>query len=162
MSRNKVWHFIWLHILIKFKYITLFWWQYKSQKSLFLHIFARHLKWFSALKDWRWKEWKRSLCNKLFHVIRQIFFYWKIMWSFFSFIWNHEDNYFFFMGWVMFWNISRVYFFFINIQTIKNNYRIIVLKSFPVIDFWRIIYSFPVIFIYKRLKTLSGCYSISP
>ena len=50
--------------------------------------------------------------------------------SFFFFIWNHQENYLFFTGWVMFWNISWIYFFSFNIQNIKRNCWIIFLKRF--------------------------------
>ena len=57
-----------------------------------------------------------------------------------------------FTGWVMFWNVSRVYFFFFNIQNIKSNCRIIFLKRFPVVYFWWIFYSISIIFIDKRFN----------
>ena len=78
--------------------------------------------------------------------------------SFFFFIWNYEESYLFFMGWAMFSNISRVYFFFFNMQKIKSNFRIIFLKCFPVIYFWQIIYSFPIIFIYKRFNVWNSLF----
>ena len=68
----------------------------------------------------------------------------------------------FFNRWDMFWNISRVYFFFFlfNIENVKSNCKIIFLKSFLVFYFWRIFYSIPIIFFYKKLS-LCGCLLIS-
>ena len=69
--------------------------------------------------------------------------------SFFS-IWSHKKKNLLFTVWIMFWDISRIYFFFFNIQNIKSNsvshIYIIFLKFFPIIFFWWKIYSFPVIF----------------
>ena len=56
------------------------------------------------------------------------------------------------MGRVTFCNISRVYFFFFNTQNIKSNCQIIFLKRFHVIYFWRIFYSIPIVFIYKKFN----------
>ena len=53
---------------------------------------------------------------------------------------------------INFWDVSWIYFFFFNIQNIKSNCRIVFLKSFPIIYFWWIVYSFPLIFIYKRFN----------
>ena len=68
----------------------------------------------------------------------------------------------FFTRWDMFWNISRVYFFFFlfNIENVKSNCKIIFLKSFLVFYFWRIFYSIPIIFFYKKLS-LCGSLLIS-
>ena len=68
----------------------------------------------------------------------------------------------FFNRWDMFWNISRVYFFFFlfNIENVKSNCKIIFLKSFLVFYFWRIFYSIPIIFFYKKLS-LCGSLLIS-
>ena len=55
----------------------------------------------------------------------------------------------FFTGWVLYWNASWTYLFFFSIQNIKNNCQTIFLKRFPIVYFWWIIYSFPIIFIYK-------------
>ena len=64
--------------------------------------------------------------------------------------------------WVMFWNISRIYFFFFSIQNIKSNCYIIFLKFFPIIFFWWKIYSFPVTFIYDLIFViLFGSFLIS-
>ena len=52
----------------------------------------------------------------------------------------------------MFWNISRIYFFFFSIQNAKSNCNIIFLKIFAVIFLWWEIYSFPIVFIYKRFN----------
>ena len=51
----------------------------------------------------------------------------------------------------MFWNISRIYFFFFSIQNIRSNYYIIFLILFPVIFLWWNIYSLTVLILYKRL-----------
>ena len=67
-------------------------------------------------------------------------------------IWNHLKNDLFLTIWVMFWNISRIYFFIFSIQNIKCNCYIIFLKFFsnhlliPSANF------FPVIFIYKSFN----------
>ena len=66
-------------------------------------------------------------------------------------------EYLFFTIWVMFWNISRIYFFFFSIQNIKSNWCIISLKSFSIIFFWWKICSVSVVFIYKRFNF---CYSL--
>ena len=79
-----------------------------------------------------------------------IVFYCKIM-PFFS-IWDHSENSWFFANWVMLWNINRIYFFFFNIQNIKRNCYMIFLKFFPIIFFLWKIYSFSLIFIYKRFN----------
>ena len=57
----------------------------------------------------------------------------------------------------MFWNISRICFFFFSIRNIKSNCYIIFLNFFPIIFFWWKIFSFSVIFIYKRFNF---CYSL--
>ena len=79
---------------------------------------------------------------------------------FFLFVWNHSYHFLVFTIRINFWDISWIYFFFFNIQNIKNNCRIF-LKGFPIIHFWWIIYSFPVIFIYKRFNIWSY-FCISP
>ena len=66
-------------------------------------------------------------------------------------IWTHFKNNLLFTIWVMFWNISRLFVFFFSIRNIKNNCYIIFLKYFRVIFFWWKIYSFPVIFTYKKI-----------
>ena len=50
-----------------------------------------------------------------------------------------------------------IFFFLFGIQKIKSNCYINVLKFFSIIFFWWKIYSFPVIFTYKRF---SFCYSL--
>ena len=57
-----------------------------------------------------------------------------------------------FKVWILFWNISRICFFFYNIQNLKSNSYIIFLKLFLTIFFWWKLYSFLVIFIHKRLN----------
>ena len=52
---------------------------------------------------------------------------------------------------------GRIYFFYFSIQNIKINCYIIFLKFFPIIVFWRIVYSFSIIFIYKKFNF---CYSL--
>ena len=78
---------------------------------------------------------------------------------FFFFVWNHQENYLFFTGWVMIWNISWKYFFFFGIQSIKSNCCIIFLKRFPIIYFWRIIYLSQLYLFINGLiyETLSVC-----
>ena len=58
------------------------------------------------------------------------------------------------MIWVMFWNISRIYFSPSSIQDIESNCYMIFFKIFPIIFFWWEIYSFPVIFINKMFNLL--------
>ena len=70
----------------------------------------------------------------------------------------------------MFWNM--VYLFYFIIQNIKSNCYLSFLNFFPIIFFWCKIYSFPVLFIYKRFtfyyslrvflaffRIQRGCYS---
>ena len=57
----------------------------------------------------------------------------------------------------MFWNISKICFFFFSMQIIKSNCYISFLNLFPIIFFWWKIYSFLFIFIYKRCNF---CYSL--
>ena len=90
---------------------------------------------------------------KFFHVIKKLFFYYKIYNVIFLYL--HLESlieFLFFMGRVTFCNISRVYFFFFNTQNIKSNCQIIFLKRFHVIYFWRIFYSIPIVFIYKKFN----------
>ena len=63
----------------------------------------------------------------------------------------------FFTIWVMFWNISKIYFFFFCLENIESFCEIIILKLFPVIFFWWKIYFFPVMFIYKRFNFFVVC-----
>ena len=63
---------------------------------------------------------------------------------------------FFFHNLNNFWDINWIYFFFLDIQNIKSNFRIIFLKRFPIISFWWIIYFFPVMFIYKWINIWSS------
>ena len=72
-------------------------------------------------------------------------------------VWNHLQNNLFFKIWVMFWNINRIYFFIFSIKNIKSNCYIIFFIFFPIIFFWWNIYSFLVLFIYKRFDF---CYSL--
>ena len=53
--------------------------------------------------------------------------------------------------------IGRIYFLFFSIQNIKNNCSIIFLNFSPIFFSWWKIYSFPVIFIYKRFNF---CFSL--
>ena len=53
---------------------------------------------------------------------------------------------------INFWDISWTYLFLFNTQNSKSSCWIIFLKRFPIINFWWVIYSFPVIFIYKQLN----------
>ena len=64
---------------------------------------------------------------------------------------------FFFMIWVMFWNISRIYIFFISIKNIKSNCYIIFLNFFPTFLIWWKIYSFPATSICKKLTFVILC-----
>ena len=50
--------------------------------------------------------------------------------------------FFFFTIRINVWDISWTYFFFFNIQNIKSNCLIVFHKSFPIIYFWWMIYSF--------------------
>ena len=61
----------------------------------------------------------------------------------------------FFTIWGFFWNISRIYFFFFSVETIKSNCYVIFLNVFPVICLWWIVYSFVKIFI---CKAVNFCY----
>ena len=67
-------------------------------------------------------------------------------------IWNHCNNNFFFTFWVIFWNIGSIYFFFFSIQNIKSNCYFIFLNFFSNQLFWWKLYSFSVIFTYKRFN----------
>ena len=94
--------------------------------------------------------------NKIYQyfLIIQITFYCKIMSSFsfwiikrtisFTFRWSGYE-----LG---FFNTNRIYFQFLNKQHIERNCWIILFKSFPAIFYRRVIYSFPVLVIYKTLN----------
>ena len=58
----------------------------------------------------------------------------------------------FFMLWVLFWNVGRIYFLVFCTQIIKSNRKIILLKYFPIIFIWWVIYSFLSMVIYKRFN----------
>ena len=58
----------------------------------------------------------------------------------------------FFTIWVIFLNISSIYFFFIRTLNIKSDCSIVFLKLILIIFFWWKIYSFPAIFTYKRFN----------
>ena len=60
----------------------------------------------------------------------------------------------FFLTWVMFWKIHRIYIFFFSMRNIKSNCQIMFLKHFPIIFWWKISF-FLVTFIYK---TFNFCY----
>ena len=64
-------------------------------------------------------------------------------------VWNHQKDNLILTNWVMFWNLSRVYFFFFILQNITSNRYIFVPRLFPINFFWEKFYSTPVIFIYK-------------
>ena len=132
------------------------------QKSLFLHTFSWDLSLLSALKEWRqFKQLKSPLCFEVLHLIMQIIFYCKIMPTFFFGIINRIIR---FSQFELIFEINSTHFFFFKIQSIKSNCQIIFLKRFPVIYFGRVIYSFPLIFIYLNgliFETTSGCDSIS-
>ena len=59
---------------------------------------------------------------------------------------------FVFYGLIYVFKLGWKYFFFFSIQNVKSNFWIIFLKLFPTIYFWWIIYSFPIIFIYKLVN----------
>ena len=65
----------------------------------------------------------------------------------------------FFTIWVIFCNISRIYFFFLSVQNIKSNCYIIFLKFFLITFFWWKTYSLLVIFTYKRFNFCTLCVS---
>ena len=76
---------------------------------------------------------------------------------------NHVRCYLFCNIWVMFSNISRIYFFFLSIQNINSNCYIIFLNFFPIIIFWWKIFSYlPFIFIFKKFNFSysSACFPI--
>ena len=90
----------------------------------------------------------------------------------FFIIWNHWESYLL-LHWVIFWNVSRMFFISFTIQSIKGNCWIIFLKCFQISYSWWVIYSFPIILIYKRInfwysllifsnifKVLCGCCNI--
>ena len=54
-----------------------------------------------------------------------------------------------FIIWINFWNINRTYLFFFKMQNIESNCWIIFSKPFPIINFWLIIYFFPIILVSK-------------
>ena len=92
---------------------------------------------------------------KLFCVIMEIFFYCKIMPSFFFYIWYCWKNYSFFAIGIR--NISWTYFYFFDIKNIKSNCWIILLKSCSIFLFWWTFYSIPVIFITNGLIFETVC-----
>ena len=66
-------------------------------------------------------------------------------------IWNHLKNDLFLTIWVMFWNISRIYFFIFSIQNIKCNCYIIFLKFFPIIFWFHLLISSQLFLFIKAL-----------
>ena len=74
-------------------------------------------------------------------------------------IWNHEKNNLFFTIWIQSWTMSRIPFLFLS-KTLwaffTLFFSILFFFFFSIIFFWWKIYSFPVIFIYRRFNF---CYS---
>ena len=93
---------------------------------------------------------KSPLCFEAIPLKSDDIFYRKMIWPFS--VLNHQKSNLFFTIWVVFWNVGKAYFRFFFIEHIKRNCRIFLLKLFPVIYFWWVIYSFTVIFAYKRLS----------
>ena len=94
--------------------------------------------------------------NKIYQyfLIIQITFYCKIMPSFSFWITKGTISFtFWWSGYELgFFNINRIYFQFLNKQHIERNWCIILFKFFPAIFYRRVIYSFPVVVIYKTLN----------
>ena len=63
----------------------------------------------------------------------------------------------FFLLLVLFWNKSKIYFFISSLQNIKSNYQTIFFKFLPIISFWWLIYSFPIVFIKKSISFVILC-----
>ena len=68
-------------------------------------------------------------------------------------IWNHYKNNLLFMILVMFWNIKRIYISFLAYKTLRAIVPLFFSSFFQ--SSWKI-FSFPIIFIYKRLNLWYG------
>ena len=131
-------------------YIILLCWHCDSKKYLFWHTFSWDLRLFSVLKDWR------QFNNKNHHVIHLHNVDSSLLQDNTNLFLLHLESlielFLFFKIQINFWNVSWTYSFLFNIKNIKNNCPIILLERFPDIYFWWIIYSFSIIFIYKRFN----------
>ena len=118
------------------------------QKHFFSHIFIR-FKYAFLLRKWKpFKQYKLPTFLLSFHLTMQIIFFLQYNSIFFPLkslcIWNDDFSF------VV--KFRQDIHSFLNKYRIKSNFWIIFLKIFPVFFSWWVIYSFPVIFIYKKLN----------